>query len=106
MCNNEDMNKDYKTFYAQLTQPYREEGAVGMINTFNDLITFLYYALYPTANNKFMPDDSGYYIFHVTDIDGEEQLEEVEDDEQIKTLANIFEERFNDEFFDDEEEEN
>jgi hypothetical protein len=41
------MNKDYKTFYAQLTQPYREEGAVGMINTFNDLITFLYYALYP-----------------------------------------------------------
>ena len=41
------MNKDYKTFYAQLTQPYRDEGAVGMINTFNDLITFLYYALYP-----------------------------------------------------------
>ena len=66
----------------------------------------LYYALYPTANNKFMPDDSGYYIFHVTDIDGEEQLEEVEDDELIKTLANIFEERFNDEFFDDEEESN
>ena len=41
------MHSDYKTFYEQLTQPYREEGAVGMLNTFNDLITFLYYALYP-----------------------------------------------------------
>lgn len=41
------MKKDYKTFYAALSQPYRDEGAEQLVNTFNDLITFLFYALYP-----------------------------------------------------------
>ena len=47
LCNNSNMNTDYKTFYEELTEPYRTEGAVPLINPFNDLITFLFYVLYP-----------------------------------------------------------
>ncbi len=47
LCNNIHMNTDYKTFYEQLSEPYRKEGAVQLVNTFNDLITFLFYMLYP-----------------------------------------------------------
>lgn len=65
----------------------------------------LYYALYPTENNKFLVDDAGYYIFRVIDLDGEDQLEEVEDNELLNVLAEIFEERFNESFFEEDEEE-
>ncbi|MBR3364651.1 MAG: phosphatase PAP2 family protein [Solobacterium sp.] len=41
------MNKNYPVFYKQLTEPYREDGIEHMLNTFNELITFLFYALYP-----------------------------------------------------------
>ncbi len=41
------MNKNYPVFYKQLSEPYREDGIEQMLNTFNDLITFLFYALYP-----------------------------------------------------------
>ncbi|MBQ6569406.1 MAG: DUF1292 domain-containing protein, partial [Clostridia bacterium] len=44
-----------------------------------------------------------YYIFEVIEEDGEEQLAEVEDDDLLDSLAEIFEERF-DSIFDDGEE--
>ena len=37
-----------------------------------------------------------YYIFEVIEEDGEEQLQEVEDDELLDKLADIFEERLAD----------
>ena len=45
-----------------------------------------------------------YYIFEVIEEDGEEQLQEVDDDALLDKLAAIFEERFNEAYFDGEEE--
>ena len=63
-----------------------------------------FYALMPTDNNKFRVDDSQYYIFKVVEEDGEEFLDEVEDGEIFNALADIFEDRFNDTFFGEDEE--
>jgi len=46
-----------------------------------------------------------YYIFEVIEEDGEEQLAEVEDDDLLNRLADIFEQRYADSFEDEEEEE-
>lgn len=64
-----------------------------------------YYALYPIFDDaEDAVEDSGeYYIMEVIDVDGEQQLAEVEDDDLLDELAKIFEERF-EELFDDEEE--
>ena len=45
-----------------------------------------------------------YYIFEVVEEDGEEQLQEVEDDALLDQLAEIFESRFNDAYYDEPEE--
>lgn len=45
-----------------------------------------------------------YFIFELIEEDGEEQLQEVEDDDLFARLADLFEERFNNLYFDDEEE--
>lgn len=63
-------------------------------------------ALVPTQQD---PDDLSsdaetYYIFEVVEIDGEEQLQEVESDELVDKLAEIFEARFNEAYFDEPEE--
>lgn len=59
-------------------------------------------ALVPTAQD---PDDLAsdaetYYIFEVVEEDGEEQLQELEDDALLDKLADIFESRFNEAFYD------
>lgn len=62
-----------------------------------------YYALLPTFSD---PQDAleaeTYYIFEAIEENGEEQLAEVEDDELLDTLAEIFESRF-DEMFETED---
>lgn len=63
-------------------------------------------ALVPTQQD---PDDLStdaetYYIFEVVEEDGEEQLQEVESDELVDKLAEIFEARFNEAYYDDAEE--
>ena len=64
-------------------------------------------ALVPTLqdpdNLSVEPDT--YYIFEIVEDEGEEQLMEVEDDETLDKLAEIFESRFNADFYGDEEEE-
>ena len=45
-------------------------------------------------------DAETYYIFEVIEEDGEEQLQEVEDDALLDKLADIFESRFNEAYFD------
>ncbi|MBQ9993092.1 MAG: DUF1292 domain-containing protein [Clostridia bacterium] len=39
-------------------------------------------------------EESEYYILQVVEVDGEEELTEVEDSEMLDTLAEIFEGRF------------
>ena len=55
-----------------------------------------YCALLPYLGDN-VPDaaeESEYYILQVVEVDGEEELTEVEDDEMLDTLAEIFESRF------------
>lgn len=65
-----------------------------------------YMALVPTQQEpeEISSEAETYYIFEVVEEDGEEQLQEVEDDELLDKLAEIFEERFNEAYFDGEEE--
>ena len=49
-------------------------------------------------------NDSGeYYIFEVTEIDGEEELAEIEDDDKLDKIAAVFEEHYNEEFYDEDD---
>ena len=52
----------------------------------------LYYALLPTYSNPedVIAEDGSYYIFEVTEEDGEQFLSEIEDDELLDKLAEIF----------------
>lgn len=66
-----------------------------------------FFVLYPYYEN---PDDAvndpgEYYIFEVQEVDGEEELAEIEDDELLDKLAEEFEKRYNESFFDDEDDE-
>lgn len=60
-----------------------------------------YFALMPVyESGEDMLSDSGEYtILEAVDVDGEEQLAEVEDDKLRRRLSNVFEERFNDMFY-------
>ena len=59
-------------------------------------------ALVPTQQEpeEMATDAETYYIFEVIEEDGEEQLQEVEDDALLDKLADIFESRFNEAYFD------
>jgi uncharacterized protein YrzB (UPF0473 family) len=64
-----------------------------------------YYALYPVFDNAddSVNDSGEYYIMEVVlNDDGEEELAELDDEELLDSLAEIFEKRF-EELFDDEE---
>lgn len=65
-----------------------------------------YMALVPTRQDPedISSDAETYYIFEVIEEDGEEQLQEVDDDELLDKLADIFETRFNEAYFDEPEE--
>ncbi|MCI9225828.1 MAG: DUF1292 domain-containing protein [Acutalibacter sp.] len=63
-------------------------------------------ALVPTRQDPedMASDAETYYIFEVIEEDGEEQLQELEDDELLDKLAEIFETRFNEAYYDEPEE--
>lgn len=63
-------------------------------------------ALVPTQQDpeNMASDAETYYIFEVVEEDGEEQLQEVEDDALLDKLADIFETRFNEAYYDTPEE--
>ncbi len=65
-----------------------------------------YYALLPVFDSpeEQVESDGQYYIFGVVEEDGEELLEEVDDDDLLDELDEIFTERF-DSLFDDDEDE-
>lgn len=60
-----------------------------------------YFALMPVFDNSAdMLSSSGEYtILEAIDVNGEEQLAEIEDDALRRRLSNEFEERFNDMFY-------
>ncbi len=64
-----------------------------------------YYALYPFFEDaEDAVEDSGeYYIMEVIDADGEQELAEVEDDDLLDSLAEIFEAHFEEMFYDEDE---
>ena len=65
----------------------------------------VFMALVPTRQNpeEVAEEAETYYIFEVIEEDGEEQLQEVEDDELLDRLADAFEARFNEAYYDEEE---
>ena len=65
-----------------------------------------YMALVPTQQEpeEISSEAETYYIFEVVEEDGEEQLQEVDDDALLDQLAEIFESRFNDAYYDEPEE--
>lgn len=62
-----------------------------------------YYALYPVFDkaDDMVADSGEYYIMEAQDSEDGWELSEVEDDDLIDKLANIFEERFEDKFGED-----
>lgn len=54
-----------------------------------------YCALLPYLGDDVEDTAEEYYILQVIEVDGEEELVEVEDEEMLDTLAEIFESRFN-----------
>ena len=65
----------------------------------------VFYALYPIFDtaDETVEDSGEYYIMEVIEVDGEEQLAEVEDEALLDELSAIFEQHF-EEMFDDIEE--
>ena len=66
-----------------------------------------FYALLPnfTLPEEVASSEEGtYFIFEIVDEDGEEQLAEVEDDDLLNELADMFEKKFDEKFEQDVEE--
>lgn len=100
------MNNDYEADLITLLDDDGKEHEFEIIDEIEDDEGH-YIALVPTMqdpdNLSVEPDT--YYIFEIVEEDGEEQLMEVEDDETLDRLAEIFESRFEESFYEEEEEE-
>jgi uncharacterized protein YrzB (UPF0473 family) len=98
------MNNEYEADLLTLMDDDGQEHEFEIIDELDtDEGHFL--ALVPTQQN---PDDLSsdaetYYIFEVAEEDGEEFLQEVEDDQLLTKLSELFETRFNENYFDEEE---
>ncbi len=59
-----------------------------------------FYVLYPYYENPedAVNDPGEYYIFEVEEIDGEEELAEIEDDEKLDRIDAIFQKLYNEKF--------
>lgn len=99
------MDYEYEADLISLIDDEGKEHEFEIIDTLEtDEGTFM--ALVPTQQN---PEDAAeeaetYYIFELIEEDGEEQLQEVEDDDLVDRLAEIFEARFNEAYYDEDEE--
>jgi uncharacterized protein YrzB (UPF0473 family) len=121
-------SKNCKIITVKKANPnFLKTGGSGMANEYTpDLITLIgddgkeiefeildiiendegkFYVLYPFFENpEDAVNDSGeYYIFEVTEIDGEEELAEIEDNDKLDRIAAVFEERYNEEFYDEDD---
>ena len=98
------MNDEYEPDLIVLLDDDGEEHSFEILDTLeqNDNT---YYALLPIYDGPEdqVESDGQYYIFRVVEEDGEEQPEEVEDDDLRDELDEIFTERFESLYEDDEE---
>lgn len=64
-----------------------------------------FYVLFPYYENlaDSVNDPGEYYIFEATEIDGEEELAEIEDDEKLDRIAAVFEKNYNDILYENDE---
>ena len=67
----------------------------------------VFYALLPAFDDPqdALETDGSYYIFELIEEDGEDQLAEVEDEDLLNKLSEIFESHFEEMYEDDEESE-
>lgn len=97
-----------KGFEADLITLIDDEGQEHEFEIIDELETDdgHFMALVPTRQDPedMASDAETYYIFEVIEEDGEEQLQELEDDALLDKLADIFETRFNEAYYDDPEE--
>jgi Protein of unknown function (DUF1292). len=103
------MDEFMNEFEADLITLVDDEGAEHEFEIIDELDNDdgHFFALVPTQQDS---DDSSiedqtYYIFEVVETDGEDQLQEVESEEQLNQLAEIFESRFNAAYYEEEDEE-
>lgn len=99
------MDNDYEVDLITLVDDEGKEHEFEIIDELeNDDGHFM--ALIPTQQDPedLATDAETYYIFEVVEEDGEEQLQEVESDELLDKLADIFESRFNDGYDEESEE--
>lgn len=96
------MNNDYSADLITLVDEEGIEHNFEIIDIYEENGTE-YYALCPAYDNKAdLINDSGeYFILEVIEEDGEEQLAEVVDEALRKRLSAIFEQRFEDSFYED-----
>lgn len=95
------MNNEYEADLITLTDEDGTEYEFEILDSV-ELDDKVYYALMPTFESP--EDDGTYYIFEAFEEDGEPQLAEVEDEELLDKLADIFETRYSEMYEDDEEE--
>lgn len=99
------MEYEYETDLITLVDDEGQEHEFEILDTL-ETDEGVFMALVPTRQNpeEVAEEAETYYIFEVVEEDGEEQLQEVEDDELLDRLAETFEARFNEAYYDEEEE--
>lgn len=100
------MNEEFEADLLTLIDDEGKEHEFEIIDEIeNDEGHFI--ALVPTVQEpeSVVEDAETYYIFEIVDVDGDEQLQEVEDDALLDKLADVFENRFNESYYDDAEDE-
>lgn len=99
------MNNEYEADLLTLVDDEGQEHEFEILDELeNDDGHFM--ALVPTQQDAedISNEAETYYIFEVVEEDGEEQLQEVEDDALLDKLADLFENRFNEAYFDEADE--
>ena len=93
------MSNEYAPDLVTLISDEGEEIEFEILDIENDEGKF--YVLFPYYENPAdsVNDPGEYYIFEVTEIDGEEELAEIEDDEKLDRIAAVFEKNYNDILF-------
>lgn len=99
------MEYEYETDLITLVDDEGQEHEFEVLDTL-ETDEGVFMALVPTRQNpeEVSEEAETYYIFEVIEEDGEEQLQEVEDDELLDRLADTFEARFNEAYYEDEDE--
>lgn len=96
--NNNELNNEFETDLITLISDDGQEMEFEILDILEDVegIEGKFYVLYPYYENPedAVNDPGEYYIMKATGDEGEEELTEVEDDEILDKLADLFEARY------------